>query len=280
MSQQILITPEMAKDILKNNHPLNEIRIGFKKNPTSLKTVQYFIRMMREGSFKSNAGIPIAISKNGILLNGQHRLYAIIGYGKPIFMHVVTDLDDEDFSNFDNGRPRNISDNTGITRKLMVLINQAISIATSNTFKKLTNKEAIDLSNSDFSKYANIVINSKSTNKAIISQAGFNIAAAVCISIFKYREDEIIEFRRLLTSGKLSELNELGKYTYEQLAKHLTSKDKTIFSNLRMGSSVSQEAFFIGMFVFNPNNWDRKRVTINDELKEKSIKQLKALLGM
>lgn len=66
------ITPDMAREYLKSNsmnRPLND------------RTVNLYAQEMRTGNWKLN-GEAICFGKNGALLNGLHRLYAIVKSGK------------------------------------------------------------------------------------------------------------------------------------------------------------------------------------------------------
>lgn len=94
------ITPDMAREYLKSNsmnRPLND------------KTVNFYAQEMRAGNWKLN-GEAICFGKNGALLNGQHRLSAIVKSGKEIQTMVVRGCDENAFITYDSGRLRRISD--------------------------------------------------------------------------------------------------------------------------------------------------------------------------
>ena len=86
------ITPEEAAAIIQsqnyNNRPLNQV------------TVNYYAYQMQEGLWKSN-GEGIQFSKTGRLLNGQHRLMAIIKANMPIKLFCVYNIDDDAFVTYD-----------------------------------------------------------------------------------------------------------------------------------------------------------------------------------
>lgn len=94
------ITPDMAREYLKANsmnRPLND------------KTVNLYAQEMRAGNWKLN-GEAICFGKNGALLNGQHRLSAIVKSGKEIQTMVVRGCDENAFITYDSGRLRRSSD--------------------------------------------------------------------------------------------------------------------------------------------------------------------------
>lgn len=94
------ITPDMAREYLKfnsMNRPLND------------KTVNFYAQEMRAGNWKLN-GEAICFGKNGALLNGQHRLSAIVKSGKEIQTMVIRGCDESAFVTYDSGRLRQGSD--------------------------------------------------------------------------------------------------------------------------------------------------------------------------
>lgn len=92
------ITPEKAREYLGKNtdnyRKLNQIRI------TS------YAADMKSGRWQLN-GEAIKFAKSGVLLDGQHRLYAIIRADTPVQMLVIYDIDD-DTNIYDIGSARSL----------------------------------------------------------------------------------------------------------------------------------------------------------------------------
>ena len=65
---------------------------------------------MIEGRWKEDTCELIKVSKRGVLLDGQHRLLAVVKSNKPIYFHVGYDLPDDVFDVLDTGSIRNASD--------------------------------------------------------------------------------------------------------------------------------------------------------------------------
>lgn len=80
------ITPNVAKEYLSKN--TNNYRSVIPH------VVNRYAKDISEGLWEEN-GNAIAFSKSGILLDGQHRLNAIIKANKPVNMVVVRDIDDQ-----------------------------------------------------------------------------------------------------------------------------------------------------------------------------------------
>lgn len=94
------ITPERAEQMLKHNH-------GNRK--PSRERVKMFIRLMETGLFKMN-GETIKFARSGRLIDGQHRLLAIVATGLTVTIMVVTGLDDDVYPTLDRPRVRSAAD--------------------------------------------------------------------------------------------------------------------------------------------------------------------------
>lgn len=93
------ITPDIAKEYLKYNvinRPLNNSHVDF------------LARQMKSGEWKMNGE---AICFEGTaLVNGQHRLNAVIKAGVPVDFLVVRGVEKDSFITYDSGKNRSVSD--------------------------------------------------------------------------------------------------------------------------------------------------------------------------
>lgn len=99
-TQIMMVDPAMARAWLgsnfSNNRRLNKERVNF------------YAKQMAVGQWKlTHQGI--AISTTGQLLDGQHRLHAVIQSGATVAMMVTFDLEESAMTEVDNGQARNIS---------------------------------------------------------------------------------------------------------------------------------------------------------------------------
>ena len=102
---EMLITPEIAEKYLGHNYE--------KQRLLQQPEVRKMARDMAEGRWNERIVEPIKITTDGKLLDGQHRLQAIIASGKSIWMYVQTDLLEGDFEYIDLGRKRIAADFVG-----------------------------------------------------------------------------------------------------------------------------------------------------------------------
>lgn len=90
------ITPQIAKELLQNN---------FGNRPISQMWVARHAATMNAGLWRLT-GQPILISETGRLLDGQHRLAAVVKSGKTIEIAVTRGVKDNVFPAIDDGMPR------------------------------------------------------------------------------------------------------------------------------------------------------------------------------
>lgn len=97
------ITPEKAKEILKGNRGNRRI---------STMRVAQLVRMMENGEWREDPDIQdsIQIANTGRLLDGQHRLWAIINHGKPVKMWVTRGVSESIMPYIDNSKGRGVND--------------------------------------------------------------------------------------------------------------------------------------------------------------------------
>lgn len=77
--------------------------------PVSRSTVDRYVQEIKAGNWKVN-GQPIIFGKSGQLLNGQHRLKAILEANKSIETLIVWGVDDNAFDTIDDGNKRSLAD--------------------------------------------------------------------------------------------------------------------------------------------------------------------------
>lgn len=100
VSQPVMVTPEMALGWLQDNVSNRQMKESVWRR---------YAKDMKQGFWELN-GEAVKISSNGELLDGQHRLQAIVFNNKPIETFVTTGLPPETFHTLDNGRMRTAAD--------------------------------------------------------------------------------------------------------------------------------------------------------------------------
>jgi len=93
---RVLITPEMASQLLENNT---------NNRPPIKGRVRALSKEIKKGRWKYN-GETIKISEDGRLLDGQHRLMAVVATQMPIESELITGIADDVFYTIDVGAVR------------------------------------------------------------------------------------------------------------------------------------------------------------------------------
>lgn len=99
--KKMLITPSIAKQFLEGN---------VSNRMVNHHVVNQYSADMTKGQWKIDTGEVIKISKSNIILDGQHRLLAIVKSNVPIYFHVAFDVEDSVFDVLDTGKIRNTTD--------------------------------------------------------------------------------------------------------------------------------------------------------------------------
>lgn len=106
--RKMTITPNIARQMLEKN-------VG--NRPVSKDTVEHYARLMQNGEWSVTPDA-IGFDITGRLINGQHRLMAIIKSNTAQTFFVVDNLPWNAFSVTDEGRKRSASDILSIGRKI------------------------------------------------------------------------------------------------------------------------------------------------------------------
>lgn len=220
----IHLTPELAKELLKNN-------IGNRR----LKNAKdHYATQMKNGSWKEN-GEPIIVDVNGFVKDGQHRLHACIQANHSFNIPLITGVDPNVMDTIDTGTNRSLSDvlelngfkyasqTSAIIKVIMKHDQRKVASNTSgDDRKKVTNSQGLMYAqkNSD-----NLLDLCRATgrveelnNQKVLTKneiAWFLYA----ISSFDIKNQHI-EFLKGLCSGKLGS----SSCTYYAYQKYLTAK--------------------------------------------------------
>lgn len=101
------VSPALATDILNHNTWNRDLKPG---------VVEAYARDMTEGHWMKN-GATIVIATDNTLLDGQHRLWAVIESGKTIPMIIVRNADKACVATIDTGKARSYADYKKLTGK-------------------------------------------------------------------------------------------------------------------------------------------------------------------
>lgn len=109
------ISPEYAEKLLATNHV----------NQRKLKShvVDSYVRAMKSGLWTAGNAESIKFSDTGELIDGQHRLSAVVKSGVSVNMFVMTGIKEKNIICIDNGAARNLGDVLRVTGNVKYKIN-------------------------------------------------------------------------------------------------------------------------------------------------------------
>lgn len=143
--ETIEITPKLAREWLEDFNTNNR--------PIKKSAVRRYALDMEKGSWHLETGESIKFASDNILLDGQHRLMAIVKSNISVPMLVVTGLDKDTFKVLDTGINRSASDvfnveGVSYSSQLPAVINvytQLKNNSYSNIKNKLTNQRLLEV---------------------------------------------------------------------------------------------------------------------------------------
>lgn len=129
---RVIVTPGCAKRALEFNTGNRYMRKSF---------VEYLTALIKQGNWRDDHNQGILFSETGRLLDGQHRLNAVVLADRPIIMRVDTGFDEALWQHLDGGIPRamqdrvNFADDKGLNKEITMILNAYIRIKTQSARK-------------------------------------------------------------------------------------------------------------------------------------------------
>ena len=223
-TKNVFVTPEYAKMLLEknvSNRSLNKV------------TVDWYARQMKEGQW-TVSGQSISISDKDTLLDGQHRLAAIIKANVSLWFVIAFNVPYNSFINYDNMRTRGTSDAfyiEGIKNNIKI----------SATISKYKGLKTGNLSYAGFGVggkgLAGVKKNIKYTNKealeiyysnAELFQEITNLSKILCNRKALFTETQIGAIMYYLIIDKMNDKDEVFSF-FIQLFTNENVKNKTIY---------------------------------------------------
>ncbi|WP_167956565.1 hypothetical protein [Anaerosporobacter faecicola] len=234
--QEVLITPEMATELLKSN-TCNRVM--------SKTTVNKYAELMRKGEwFLSHQAIAFADKDDGseILVDGQHRLAAVIQAEVPIKFTVVKHAVQTPY--IDTARNRSFIDNLNIfndTKKYSITMKGIINLLTKiNKINNITQNDRKILCDHYYESFLKV---DEIYKKSVTKSGGYPLKAAIFLIYNEYREkDDLLEnklneYMYIFNTGNINADNEQGMFIKE-MRDHYYLQNRE-FSKIAISNSTS-----------------------------------------
>lgn len=197
--EKVFVTPDFAASLLKNNT---------KNRPLSSSVVARYTDEIKGGRWKEETGELIKVSKDGCILDGQHRLTAVVRAGVGLFFHVATDVNSDVFDVLDTGKRRNGADSISIFgEKYSMPISAAITAeswisAECKGKRGMSNAEIVEKYKEDKEKWSECGFVGVGLSNSISKALSPSWAVAFLFHFSRIDNDEAADFMHQLCEGK------------------------------------------------------------------------------
>lgn len=191
------ITPAEASRMLSHNGGNRDLRDS---------VVERYVRLMKAGEWKlTHQGV--AFDTTGSLVDGQHRLSAIVRSGVTVQMTVATDVDPATFTVLDQGAKRNAADILRVSPRIAELVNFAARVYTHEpTPSPATLQRMLDV----VGPYAEDIQATHASHAVFFASAAFKLGAIIRMMLGDDR-DYILKLYAKLCQGEVAELPPVGQ---------------------------------------------------------------------
>lgn len=242
------VTPELAAQILvDHNHSNRKIRPS---------VVNKYARLMSNGDWKVTPEA-ICVSVTGRLLQGQHRLLAIVKSGASCNFLFATGFADDVFDVLDRGAGRSTADALGIPQRLAEVSKILVTISIGST-NLVTDADTRRASYALAEQHAALMDHCSVTAK-LFSSAPMRLAAIAHV-IGGADPDYVFELYRALALGNTNNLPPIG---HSFIKSHLTG---TLEAGISAGASGGGQSRQINLLsvawvLYDPEQANRKRIS-------------------
>lgn len=239
------ITPAKAMEYLKRNGRNRRMRPG---------AVRTMAEAIQRGEWMlTHQGI--AFSETGDLLDGQHRLTAIVQAGMSVEVAVSRGVPSESFIALDRGNRRSVADVLGEDKKLIecaslaaavILVNRTASPAQTALFADVLRPMHEDL------------IGACSTSRRYMTSAGMRLAACIWLARAKnlHERQQVLDLYAQIARLDVQGMPPVGLALVAQVTNGVASASGA------GGRGVSLDGLARGLSVFDPRKAQQSRILV------------------
>ena len=238
-----VINPQVAQAHLGKNIGNRKLRVAHVRNLAGAMSRGEW-RLTHQG---------IAFSETGRLIDGQHRLNAVIESGKSVAMVVIRGLPDDSFKAVDLGNRRTTADVLAEDQKLVEVANLICFLMTGTS--RPTPDEVIAWL-PKFTETHQFIVEGKRGTARGVSSAGMRLAAV--LSVHDGQDPNYVRsIYAALIGMDMESLPPIGRSLVAQIA-------SSTFGGRGTGRATSLAALARGMVVFDQSKADMRRVLVKD----------------
>jgi hypothetical protein len=263
-SEVMVITPEMARQWLSGQN---------KNRKLMASHVTYLANEIKSGRWRIS-GDTIKFGDNGKLLDGQHRLSAILKAGIAIKSLVVFDIPVEHFTIIDRGVVRNIGDITGISLDYVDIYTFLIKANMMPGKKIKPSPDDVAKLHEYLKPHVSTLLKYCPQNVRYYSSSAMR--TAVVLSLINNENDS----EYILSTYKALVLRQYKNTSVVADALRKMHENETALKGFSQTEFKNRlETFYRGMYVFNKANANSLRVLITESLRVKFSSKLHQIVS-
>ena len=250
------ISPKRAKEWLEKNTVNRPLRNWWVKELAS---------RMQKGQWKLSPE-PIVFSRDGRMLDGQHRSWAIIESGMTVMMSVAIVEDDSVFDVLDQGVTRSNSDILGVPTAVLQPIHYLHRISYhTKRISPIELKPLLDTQMVDMSHYIHEVVKPKEKR---FKPAIFRAALISSVLLGKIERERAIEV--------YTDLSHMNLQNWNRMMQHLMHLiDNQTLAEKRNTSNAHNNTFFRAMYFFEHVDSKKTSIRLLDKFKNDTVNSVR-----
>ena len=203
----LLIGPSEAKALLTLNTDNRKVRPG---------RVKYYARVMKNNDWMlTHQGI--AFSEDGVGIDLQHRLMAVIEAGVDIKLMVVEGLSKEAFAAIDQMERRSVSDAIKMRRELTEEAKFMITVAGGHNCKHPTINDIRDASEA-IVEHSDYLYEVAPTRRKIVTSVSMRVAAIMLMNANPTQVEKIADIYRIFSLARTEDYTSIMHSFHRQVA--------------------------------------------------------------
>ena len=258
-SNVMMVDPALAASWLAKNTQHNR--------PRRPVVVAGYAEQMKAGQWHlTHQGV--AFDVNDALIDGQHRLAAIVQANVIVPMMVTVNAPSVSFEMLDCGVKRTVADRLVMDARVVAALSGAIRIARDKQ-SKVTEHDVRALRHTQFGEFASAICAANLTNVRVFSSSAVVIAAAVaCVE--GQDLEWVMDQRRMLCKKEYHD-------TLTRVAEYFHNR----FKEMRVvaSSGVNLEIVACALRVFDPAPWTQTKMQLKDGWQPKVKNRIRAAIG-
>jgi hypothetical protein len=171
-SKVMMIGPALALEWLQRNVEHNR--------PLRKTVVEGYAEQMKRGEWQLTHQGP-AFDINGALIDGQHRLHAVVQANVIVPMMVTMDAPVVSFRVLDCGIKRTVADRLNIDRKTVAVISSAEKVALGDR-RMVPQERVYQISQTTFGHIIDAMMRTNQATKRLMSSSSVSVAACVAVA--------------------------------------------------------------------------------------------------